>query len=84
MAKRSVQLYLYADLPGIEWRYCRAVFGANNNLKSHILLRPDWPRKSRERTLKVVQKPRPAHSAESVQLRSTRFHFERAPLSLSS
>ena len=41
MANRSVQLYLYADLPGIGWRYCRAVFGANNNLKSHVLLRPD-------------------------------------------
>ncbi len=41
MANRSVQLYLYADLPGIGWRYCRAVFGANNNLKPHVLLRPD-------------------------------------------
>ena len=28
MANRSVQLYLYADIPGIGWRYCRAVFGA--------------------------------------------------------
>ena len=41
MANRSVQLYLYADLPGIGWRYCRAVFGAKNNLKPHVLLRPD-------------------------------------------
>jgi hypothetical protein len=41
MANRSVQLYLYADLPGIGWRYCRAVFGPNNNLKPHVLLRPD-------------------------------------------
>jgi len=41
MANRSVQLYLYADLPGIGWRYCRAVFGARNNIKPHVLLRPD-------------------------------------------
>jgi integrase len=41
MANRSVQLYLYADLPGIGWRYCRAVFGAKNSLKPHVLLRPD-------------------------------------------
>ena len=41
MANRSVQLYLYADLPGIGWRYCRAAFGANKNLKPHVLLRPD-------------------------------------------
>ena len=41
MANRSVQLYLYADVPGIGWRYCRAVFGAKNNIKPHVLLRPD-------------------------------------------
>ena len=41
MANRSVQLYLYADLPGIGWRYCRAAFGAKNNIKPHVLLRPD-------------------------------------------
>jgi integrase/recombinase XerC len=41
MANRSVQLYLYADLPGIGWRYCRAVFGTNNKPKPHVLLRPD-------------------------------------------
>jgi hypothetical protein len=37
MANRSVQLYLYADLPGIGWRYCRAVFGAKNNLSLYGL-----------------------------------------------
>ena len=41
MANRSVQLYLYADIPGFGWRYCRAVIGAKNNLKPHVLLRPD-------------------------------------------
>ena len=41
MANRSVQLYLYAELPGTGWRYCRAVFGARNNIKPHVLLRPD-------------------------------------------
>jgi len=41
MAHRLVQLYLYADLPGIGWRYCRAAFGANNKLKPHVLIRPD-------------------------------------------
>jgi integrase len=41
MAHRSVQLYLYADLPGTGWRYCRAVFGVNSKPKPHILTRPD-------------------------------------------
>ena len=30
MAHRSVRLYMYADLPEVGWRYCRAVFGTNN------------------------------------------------------
>lgn len=41
MANRSVGLYLYANLPGIGWRYCRPVFRAKSNLKPHALLRPD-------------------------------------------
>jgi len=41
MANRSVQLYVYAYLPGIGWRYCRAVFGVNNRVKPHVLMRPD-------------------------------------------
>jgi len=41
MANRSVQLYLYADLPGIGWRYSRAAFGANDKPKPHVLIRPD-------------------------------------------
>jgi hypothetical protein len=41
MANRSVQLYLYAKLPGVGWRYCPAVFGANNKPKPHALLRTD-------------------------------------------
>jgi hypothetical protein len=41
VANRSAQLYLYARLPGIGWRYCPPVFGANNKPKSHFLLRPD-------------------------------------------
>lgn len=41
MANRSVQLYLYTNLPGIGWRYCRAVFGANHRPKPYALLRPD-------------------------------------------
>jgi hypothetical protein len=41
MANRSVQLYLYARLPGIGWRYRPAVFGANNKPKPNLLLRPD-------------------------------------------
>jgi integrase len=41
MAHRSVQLYLYADLPGIGWRYCRAAVGANDKPKPHVLIRPD-------------------------------------------
>jgi integrase len=41
MANRSVQLYLYAKLPGIGWRYRPAVFGANNKPKPNLLLCPD-------------------------------------------
>jgi hypothetical protein len=46
MAHRSVQLYLYADLPGIGWRYCRALFGASNKPRPHVLLRPDGSEES--------------------------------------
>lgn len=40
MANRNVGLYLYADLAGIGWRYCKAVF-EGNKIKPHVLLRPD-------------------------------------------
>jgi hypothetical protein len=41
MANRFVGPYLRTNLPGIGWRHCRAVFGANNNITPHVLLRPD-------------------------------------------
>jgi len=41
MARRSVRLYLYGDLPGIGWRYCRAVFGANDKPKPRVPIRSD-------------------------------------------
>ena len=40
MANRSVGLYLYADLLGIGWRYCRAAF-SGEKIKPHVLVRPD-------------------------------------------
>jgi integrase len=40
MANRSVGLYLYADLTGIGWRYCKAAF-AGERIKPHILIKPD-------------------------------------------
>jgi integrase len=46
MAHRAVRLYLYARLPGIGWRYCRAVLGANDKPKPHVLLQPDGTEES--------------------------------------
>jgi len=51
MAHRSVQLYLYADLPGIGWRYCRAVFGAKITLSPTSCCDLTGPRNSRPRLI---------------------------------
>jgi cytochrome c peroxidase len=58
MAHRSVQLYLYANLPGIGWRYCRAAWTANDKPKPPGLT----TRASRHCTFRNVSPPRRAPS----------------------
>jgi RNase_H superfamily len=37
MASKKVQLYKYVKLDG-QWKYCKAVFSANNRIKAHALM----------------------------------------------
>ena len=46
MANKAAGLYLYANLPGTGWRYCKAAFDGER-LKPHILLRPDGTEEAR-------------------------------------
>ena len=45
MANRSDGLYLYADLTGTGWRYCKAAF-AGEKIKPHILIKPSGTEES--------------------------------------
>jgi hypothetical protein len=40
MASRRVNLFKYVNLPGVGWRYCKALFYDNGRIKAHAVLTP--------------------------------------------